>query len=147
MPLLTATEPTYLASLFGGALIGAAAVLLMAFHGRIAGITGILGALLPPAPAKDWTWRVAFLAGMVASPMLFWLVTGSPIAISVPVSNPALIIGGIIVGIGVVFGSGCTSGHGVCGLARLSPRSIAAVAAFMTTAGITVYLIRHMAGA
>ncbi len=128
-------------SLAGGILIGLSAVLLMALHGRIAGMTGILGGVLPPLPS-DWQWRAAFLAGSVIAPVL-WLALGNEIAFAVPVSMTALIVGGLIVGVGVAFSNGCTSGHGVCGIARLSPRSIAATATFMATAFITVYLIRH----
>jgi uncharacterized protein len=128
-------------SLAGGALIGLSAVLLMALHGRIAGMTGILAGVLPPLPS-DWQWRAAFLAGGVIAPML-WLAFGNEIAFAVPVSMPMLAIGGLIVGAGVSLSGGCTSGHGVCGIARLSPRSIAATAVFMLTAFITVWLIRH----
>ena len=128
-------------SLAGGILIGLSAVLLMALHGRIAGMTGILGGVLPPLPS-DWQWRAAFLAGSVIAPVL-WLALGNEIAFAVPVSMTALIVGGLIVGVGVAFSNGCTSGHGVCGIARLSPRSIAATATFMATAFITVHLIRH----
>jgi uncharacterized protein len=128
-------------SLAGGALIGLSAVLLMALHGRIAGMTGILTGVLPPLPA-DWQWRAAFLAGSVAAPML-WLALGNTIAFAVPVSTPMLVIGGLTVGAGVSLSGGCTSGHGVCGIARLSPRSIAATAVFMLTAFVTVWLIRH----
>jgi uncharacterized protein len=128
-------------SLAGGVLIGLSAVLLMALHGRIAGMTGILTGVLPPLPS-DWQWRAAFLAGSVIAPML-WLAFGNQIAFAVPVSKPMLVIGGLIVGVGVAFSNGCPSGHGVCGIARLSQRSIAATATFMATAFITVYLIRH----
>jgi uncharacterized protein len=128
-------------SLAGGVLIGLSAVLLMALHGRIAGMTGILTGVLPPLPS-DWQWRAAFLAGSVIAPMI-WLALGNEIAFAVPVSMTALVFGGLIVGVGVAFANGCTSGHGVCGIARLSPRSIAATATFMATAFITVYLIRH----
>ncbi len=137
---------TPLPSLLGGALIGAAAVLLMAFHGRIAGITGILSGLLPPALAPDWSWRLAFLAGMVASPLLYLLVTGTPATIAVAASNPMLVVSGIIVGVGVTYGSGCTSGHGICGLARLSGRSVVATLTFMATTALTVFVVRHVAG-
>lgn len=146
MPEIPPTEWTILSSLVGGALIGCAAVLLMALHGRIAGMTGILAGLLPPAPASDWQWRAAFLAGAIASPLIYWGVFGRAIEINVPVTTPMLFVGGAIVGIGVTFGSGCTSGHGVCGLARLSRRSIAAVLVFMLSAGLTVYITRHMLG-
>jgi len=128
-------------SLFGGVLIGLSAVLLMALHGRIAGMTGILSGIIPPL-APDWQWRAAFLAGAIAAPILF-LLAGGEIAFSVPVSTGALILGGLLVGIGVHFGNGCPSGHGICGLARLSPRSLVAVVTFMAAAFVTVYLTRH----
>jgi uncharacterized protein len=139
------TEFTPLASLFGGALIGLATVLLMAFHGRIAGMTGILTGLLPPI-SKDWAWRAAFLAGAIAAPALLVSFSDSSVGFASPVPTPWLIIGGLIVGVGVYLGSGCTSGHGVCGMARLSPRSIAATATFMAAAIVTVYIVRHVLG-
>ncbi len=116
------TEFTPFQSLIGGGLIGLAAVLLMAFHGRIAGVTGILSGLLPPV-APDWAWRVAILSGMVASPALFLLLLGHEAPLQSEVSGSVLLVSGIIVGVGATYGSGCTSGHGVCGLSRLSPRS------------------------
>lgn len=140
------TEFTPLASLFGGALIGLSAVLLMAFHGRIAGMTGILTGLMPPV-SSDWSWRAAFVAGAIAAPALALTLSGQTIAFDSPVPTPWIIIGGLIVGGGVYFGSGCTSGHGVCGIARLSPRSIAATATFMATATATVFVTRHLLGA
>ena len=136
------TDFTPLQSLIGGALIGLSAVLLMRFHGRIAGMTGILSGVVPPL-APDWPWRAAFLAGAIVAPLLI-LLAGGEIAFSVPVSTGALVIGGVLVGIGVHFGNGCPSGHGVCGIARLSPRSLVAVPTFMATAFITVYVIRHV---
>ncbi|KQU79565.1 hypothetical protein ASD12_13080 [Mesorhizobium sp. Root102] len=138
------TDFTPFQSLFGGALIGLSAVLLMAFHGRIAGMTVILTGILPPL-APDWQWRAAFLVGAVAAPLLF-ITIGGQIAFSVPVSTLALAVGGFLVGLGVHFGSGCPSGHGICGIARLSPRSIVAVATFMVTAFATVFIIRHVIG-
>ncbi|MBU2865403.1 YeeE/YedE family protein [Pacificibacter marinus] len=140
------TEFTPWASLIGGVLIGGSAVLLMAFQGRVFGATGILAGFLQPNGSGDWAWRAAILAGMVTGPVLYMLFTGAMPAIDVPVSRLALIIGGFIVGLGVTFGSGCTSGHGVCGMARLSPRSIAATITFMITTGITVYIVRHVLG-
>ena len=128
------TEFTPNWSLLGGVLIGLAATLLMALHGRIAGMTGILSGVLPP-PATDWQWRAAFLAGAIVAPMVF-VAAGGTIEFAVPVNTLPLIFGGFIVGIGVYFGSGCTSGHGVCGMARLSPRSIAATLVFMLAAFI-----------
>lgn len=134
-------------SLGGGALIGLAAVLLMATMGRIMGATGILAGLLQPANMSDWAWRAAVLVGMLCGPIAMMLLTGKLPAIQVPGSTTMLVVGGFVVGIGVTFGAGCTSGHGVCGMARLSPRSIAATITFMITTAITVYVIRHVLGA
>lgn len=142
-----ATEFTPWLSLAGGALIGIASVLLMLMHGRIMGATGILAGLLVPANSSDWQWRAALVAGMISAPLAYLLAVGSFPAINVPVSMPMLIVGGFIVGIGVTLGSGCTSGHGVCGMARISPRSIAATLTFMFTTFITVLVVRHGLGA
>lgn len=139
------TDFTPLQSLLGGALIGLSAVLLMALHGRIAGMTGILSGIIPPL-AADWQWRAAFLAGAVVAPLIY-LAAGGEIALSIPIGIPAVILGGLLVGIGVHFGNGCPSGHGICGIARLSPRSIVAVITFMITAFITVFVVRHLIGA
>lgn len=136
-----ATEFTPYASLFGGMLIGLAAVLLMAFNGRIAGMTAILGGVLEPRN-PDSAWRLAFLAGAIAAPVIATLF-GAEFSFSSPTSGPLLALGGVIVGVGVTYGSGCTSGHGICGVARLSPRSIAATVIFMATTFATVTLIRH----
>lgn len=141
------TSFTPFQSLGGGALIGLAAVLLMATLGRIMGATGILAGLVQPASASDWSWRAAVLAGMISGPVAVLYLTGQMPAVQVPVSTPMLAVGGFIVGIGVTFGAGCTSGHGVCGMARLSGRSIAATLMFMLTTGITVFVIRHVLGA
>ncbi len=135
------TDFTPYASLFGGALIGLSAVLLMAFNGRIAGMTAILGGVLEPANPTG-RWRLAFLAGAVVAPLLATLA-GAEFAFASPSTGLLLALGGVIVGVGVTYGSGCTSGHGVCGIARLSPRSIVATATFMATAFATVTLIRH----
>lgn len=139
------TEFTPWMSLGGGVLIGLSAVLLMAIHGRVAGMTGILSGVIPPV-ASDWGWRAAFLTGAVLAPMVF-VLAGGKIAFAVPVSTIALVVGGLIVGVGVYFGSGCTSGHGVCGIARFSPRSIVATIVFMIAAFVTVYVTRHVMGA
>jgi uncharacterized protein len=139
------TEFTPYASLFGGALIGLSAVLLMYFHGRIAGLTGILSGVIPPI-ARDWQWRAAFLSGAVLAPLLYVFAFGGQVEFAVPVSTLALIVGGFLVGIGVTFGSGCPSGHGVCGISRLSTRSIAATVTFMATAFVTVFILRHVIG-
>ena len=134
-------------SLAGGALIGLSAVLLMATLGRIMGATGILAGFLQPAGLADWSWRAAVIAGMISGPLVMLALTGEFPAVEVPVSTGMLIIGGLAVGLGVTFGGGCTSGHGVCGIARLSPRSIVATLTFMASTGITVFILRHLIGA
>lgn len=140
------TEFTPALSLLGGTLIGLSAVLLMALHGRIAGMTGILTGLLPPV-ASDWGWRAAFLVGAIGAPSLLLALTELSLPYSSPVPLPWIVVGGLVVGVGVYFGSGCTSGHGVCGLARLSPRSLVATLVFMGTAFLTVFVARHLLGA
>jgi len=140
------TDFTPFASLGGGILIGIASVLLMANFGRVMGATGILAGFLMPTNRDDWAWRASLLAGMVSAPALYWLVSGQSVVVQVPVSTIAMIIGGLIVGVGVTFGGGCTSGHGVCGIARLSPRSIVATMVFMIAAVATVYVTRHVIG-
>lgn len=138
------TSFTPWASLTGGALIGISATLLMLFLGRIMGATGIVAGALQPSSSADFAWRAALIAGMITGPAALWLVTGEMPAVEVPVSTAALVAGGLIVGVGVTFGSGCTSGHGVCGMARLSPRSIAATLTFMAMTFITVFVVRHV---
>ena len=135
------TDFTPFASLFGGILIGLGAVILMAFNGRIAGMTAMLGGVLEPRN-PDSPWRLAFLAGAIAAPLVATLL-GAEFAFSSPTTGPLLAVGGLIVGVGVTYGSGCTSGHGVCGLARLSPRSMVATLTFMATTFATVTLMRH----
>lgn len=135
------TNFTPFASLFGGVLIGLAAVVLMAFNGRIAGMTAMLGGVLSPQH-PDSAWRIAFLAGAIVAPMMATLL-GAEFGFASPTTGLLLAIGGVIVGVGVTYASGCTSGHGVCGIARLSPRSIIATATFMITTFATVTLIRH----
>lgn len=143
---LIATSFTPYASLGGGVLIGVASILLMVTLGRIMGATGILAGLFTATSPKDFGWRAALLAGMVTAPVLMLLITGTMPPVQVPVSTMMMVIGGLIVGVGVTFGGGCTSGHGVCGMARLSPRSIAATIIFMIATGITVYIVRHVVG-
>lgn len=140
------TDFTPFASLGGGVLIGLAAVLLMGLFGRVMGATGILAGFLMPTSRTDWGWRASLLAGMVSAPVVLWLFSGASVTIDVPVSTTAMIIGGLIVGVGVTFGGGCTSGHGVCGIARFSPRSIVATVVFMIAAVATVYITRHVIG-
>ncbi|PRX07286.1 UNVERIFIED_ORG: hypothetical protein BCL66_113102 [Martelella mediterranea] len=136
------TEFTPLMSFSGGLLIGLSAVLLMFSWGRIAGMTGILGGLLPPFN-RDLAWKSCFIAGAIVVALLFRLFGGA-VAYDMPVSTAAIIVGGVITGIGVTYGSGCTSGHGVCGLARFSRRSAVAVLSFMSFAFLTVFVIRHL---
>ncbi len=138
------TEFTPIASLLGGVLIGTAAVLLMLLRGRVFGATGILAGFMSPQGSSDWAWRAALLAGMVTGPLAYMIFAGHMPAVQVPISKGMLIVGGFIVGLGVTYGSGCTSGHGVCGMARLSPRSIVATLSFMLSTGVTVYIIRHV---
>jgi hypothetical protein len=133
---------TPLSALAGGALIGAAALAFAVLAGRVAGISGILGGLLRPSK-DDAAWRVAFLAGLIASPVLYALFAVLP-PIQVEAGTGYLVFAGLLVGWGTRFGSGCTSGHGVCGLARRSPRSLAATAAFMASGFLAVYVIRHL---
>jgi uncharacterized membrane protein YedE/YeeE len=141
------TAFTPLQSLGGGALIGLAAVSLMLVMGRIMGATGILAGIVSPSSGSDRAWRLAILAGMVSGPVAVLALSGQMPVVQVPVSMPILLAGGLIAGIGVTFGAGCTSGHGVCGMARLSRRSIAATITFMITTGLTVFVIRHVVGA
>lgn len=133
-------------SLAGGILIGISAILLMLFAGRIMGATGVLAGLFQPSSGQDFGWRAALLAGMITGPAVVWLVSGQMPAVQVPMSTTALLIGGLIVGVGVTFGAGCTSGHGVCGMARLSPRSIVATIVFMLFTFATVFVMRHVIG-
>jgi uncharacterized membrane protein YedE/YeeE len=147
VPTVIETAFTPVQSLGGGALIGIAAVLLMTTVGRIMGATGILAGVIQPTGLADWSWRASVLAGMISGPLAVMLITGQMPAVEVPVSTTMLVIGGFLVGIGVTFGAGCTSGHGVCGMARLSTRSIAATLTFMLTTGITVFVVRHVIGA
>ena len=139
-------EFTPLPSLAGGVLIGLSAAAMVVLLGRVTGISGIIGALLQRGSWQQpggWTWRLAFLLGLLAAPWLWQLAAPLP-AISIP-GNPLLIgAAGLLVGFGTRLGSGCTSGHGVCGLGRLSLRSLAAVATFMLTAGLTVFVLRHV---
>ena len=144
------SEFTPLASAFGGALIGLSAVLLLAFNGRIAGISGITVGLLPPWGERFFNgganWRLAFIAGLLAAPLLVQLATGEAIQQTVSSNIGLMVVAGLITGFGAVYGGGCTSGHGVCGISRLSMRSILATGCFMTTAMITVFIMRHVVG-
>lgn len=135
-------EFTPITSLAGGILIGLAAVMLMAGLGRIAGITGIVAGLFSPVRG-DWAWRALFTLGMIAAPLTYSQFSALP-EITLDTGWLTLLIAGLLVGIGTRLGSGCTSGHGVCGLARMSPRSIVATVAFMSSGFLTVYVIRHL---
>jgi len=128
----------------GGVLIGLAASLLVLFCGRIAGISGIVGGLLRPQRG-DLGWRIAFVLGLLAAPAAYSLFRALPAA-HVEAGTPALLLAGLLVGFGTRLGSGCTSGHGVCGLSRLSPRSLAATGIFMAAGFATVFVLRHMIG-
>lgn len=141
------TDFTPWSALGGGALIGLSAVLLMGLHGRVMGATGILGGLLRLGDPRDWAWRAAIVAGMAAGPLVYFLLSGTTPEIGQPVSLAEVMLGGLIVGIGVSYGGGCTSGHGVCGNARFSLRSLVATACFMATAIATVFVVRHVLGA
>ncbi|MGI6854184.1 YeeE/YedE family protein [Mesorhizobium sp. 1B3] len=141
------TEFTPLASLVGGAMIGLSAVLLMAWEGRIAGISGIAGRLLPPYRDGAFTSRLGFVVGLIAAPLLVATVTGGEITQTVSSNIPLMVVAGLLVGFGSVYGNGCTSGHGVCGLSRLSLRSLVATLVFMSTGFATVFLVRHAIGA
>lgn len=129
-------------SLAGGLLIGLAVALLVVFNGKIAGISGIIGGLFKPSRGDIW-WRVAFVAGLVLSPLVFALVAPLP-TVQVQASYPVLIGAGLLVGVGTRYGAGCTSGHGVCGLSRRSLRSLVATVAFMGAGFATVYIVRHL---
>lgn len=137
---------TPLMSLGGGLLIGLSAVLLMLSLGRVMGATGILTGVLQPAGGQDFSWRAAVLLGMMSGPVALALIFGVPATIQVVSSAPMLVISGLLVGVGVTYGGGCTSGHGICGNARLSARSIVATLTFMLTTFITVFVLRHVVG-
>ena len=128
-------------SLAGGLLIGVATAMFLLFNGRIAGISGILGGLLRPM-AGDIGWRMAFVLGLVGAPFVYSLAARLP-SVHVDAHMTTLVVAGLLVGVGTRYGSGCTSGHGICGLSRLSPRSMAATASFMLAGVVTVFIVRH----
>jgi uncharacterized membrane protein YedE/YeeE len=136
---------TPISAAIGGALIGLSAVLLMAFTGRIAGIAGITGGLLSPR-TDDRGWRLAFIAGLIAAPLAAALLGHAVAMPKMPGSFVTIAVAGLLVGFGTRLGNGCTSGHGICGIARLSPRSIAATVVFIVAAIIVVALTRHVFG-
>lgn len=133
---------TPVSALAGGALIGLAAALLWLLNGRIAGISGVLGGLIKPVKG-DIGWRIAFVLGIMAAPLVYALIA-TPAAPQIDADFGTLIVAGLLVGVGTRYGSGCTSGHGVCGVSRLSPRSLVATACFMAAGFVTVWLIRHV---
>ena len=135
---------TPMASLVGGVMIGVAALLLMLLHGRVMGMSGILGGIVRPAARDDVPWRLLFVAGALLGPLAVIYLVGRPVDVVPVASGLVLPVAGFLVGLGTAIGSGCTSGHGICGLARLSMRSAAAVGMFMITAVVTVYIVRHL---
>jgi len=139
-----ATDFAPFASTIGGMLIGISAVMLMHFNGRIAGISGILGRLFPPYDSANPGGAAAFIIGLLAAPLIYAAATEAPFAQTVSGNVSLMVFGGLLVGFGAAFGGGCTSGHGVCGIARLSSRSLIATVIFMGTAFVTVYLMRHV---
>ena len=141
---MTATDFTPVASLIGGALIGASAVMLMAAKGRIAGVSGLAVRLLPPYADDELAGRLGFILGIIVAPLVVLLATGTAPVPTIEGSTALLVLAGLLVGFGSVWGNGCTSGHGVCGLSRLSARSLVATLTFMATAMATVFLTRHL---
>lgn len=136
----------WMLGLLGGLLIGTASATLLLGNGRIAGISGILGGVLADLPQmRGLAEGLAFLIGLIGLPALYALTLGAP-AISVTTSAPVLLVGGLLVGFGTRLGGGCTSGHGVCGLSRLAPRSLMATGMFMATAAAVVFALRHLIG-
>lgn len=133
-------------ALGGGALIGLAAAGFILLLGRIAGISGIVGGLLDGAAPGDRAWRVTFTAGLLLAPAAWWLIGSHWPAVEMHTSAPLLVVAGLLVGYGTRLGNGCTSGHGVCGLARLSPRSLTATLTFMATGFLATFLLRHVFG-
>lgn len=129
-------------SLAGGIVIGAAAAMLVLLNGRIAGVSGIIGGVLRPS-GGDMAWRFAFIAGLLVAPAAYRLFGSLP-APTIEAGYPAILLAGLLVGAGTRYGSGCTSGHGVCGLSRLSPRSLAATLGFMLAGFATVFAVRHL---
>ncbi len=133
-------------ALLGGALIGMAAVLLMATHGRVAGISGMTARLVPPWQGDGLAGRLAFVVGLIVAAPVYGILTGAPVAQTVGTAPTLMALAGLLVGFGSVWGRGCTSGHGVCGLALMSPRSLVATLVFMAAAVITVFIVRHVVG-
>jgi hypothetical protein len=141
---MTTTVFTPIASLVGGALIGLSAVMLLALTGRLAGISGIVVRLFPPYEDGEFAGRIAFVAGLVVAPVVVLAVTGRLPVQTIQAHGAVLMLAGFFVGFGSVWGNGCTSGHGVCGLSRLSVRSLVATLTFMATGIATVFVVRHL---
>ncbi len=144
--MYTATEFTPIPALIGGLMIGLSALMMLAFNGRIAGISGIVGNLFH-SQGHDRLWRVVFVIGMLGGAALYGLLGEPGLTLHLEAGLPLMLLAGFIVGLGTRLARGCTSGHGVCGIGRVSPRSIAATAIFMAVAGITVFVTRHLLGA
>ncbi len=143
------TLSSFLGPAIGGALIGLSAVLLMALNGRIAGVSGIVAGIMAPLRGEgraDLSWRAAFVAGLIIAPLIVSAVRGELVSVSTPHPLWMMALGGLLVGYGTRLGSGCTSGHGVCGVARLSKRSFAATGMFMSTAIVTVFVLHRLLG-
>jgi len=136
-------DPNLIGGFAGGVLIGLAAVLLLAVNGRVAGVSGTLGGLLTSRSGAERSWRLLFVTGLIAGAALYRLFYG-PLPIQIQSTAPVLLAAGALVGWGTRLGSGCTSGHGVCGLARLSPRSLLATVTFMLFGVLTVYVVKHL---
>jgi len=139
------TEFTPVSGLLGGMLIGLASALMLLGAGRIAGISGIFGGLLTPAQGETG-WRLMFIAGIILGGLTWPFLTGEPLPVDLQVSWPVMLMAGLLVGYGTRMGGGCTSGHGICGIARIAPRSIVATLAFMASAFLTTYVMRHLIG-
>lgn len=144
--MYTATEFTPLPALTGGLMIGLSALIMLGFNGRIAGISGIVGHLLT-ARGSDWLWRVAFTVGLLGGAGLYAVLSPNGLNLHLESSMGLMLAAGFIVGVGTRLSRGCTSGHGVCGIGRVSSRSMVATCVFMGVAGLTVFVVRHVLGA
>ena len=136
---------TPVSALIGGGLIGVSVSLLFVLNGRLAGVSGIVADLLPPAKGES-SWRILFLVGLVAGTLIYIALAGDTYEVTFSLSWPFIVIGGLLTGIGTRIGGGCTSGHGVCGIGRLSQRSIVATITFIVFGGLTVFAVRHVVG-
>ncbi|MFD0914810.1 YeeE/YedE family protein [Pseudahrensia aquimaris] len=141
---MIATQFTPVSAVIGGSMIGLAAVMTMVLLGRIMGISGILGGFFSPSIGSEANWRVPFVVGIVIAPVIYWLFSGDIPQIQIPADIYTMAGTGVLVGFGAALGSGCTSGHGVCGMARLSKRSFVSVVTFMSTAIVTVFVTQHL---